>query len=222
MNDTTINVPATADDGFDKTNQEDRLIRGNIARCVDGIWKDNDGTPIPPDDRWVAWATTECLQQWHNKLPTKTVVKKPGVPLPDIDELNAEIPLREWETGIDGKPRPPWVRQNVVYLLDAESGAELTFISGTIGASIAVESLRRRTYNMRMLRGMRVVPVVSLGSKLMQTNFGSRLRPEFVVQEWREFGAPSPAIASEVGKKIAPPSLREEMNDAVPFNDPTD
>jgi hypothetical protein len=76
---------------------------------------------------------------------------------------------------------------------------------------------------MLMLRGgARVVPVVTLGSKLMQTSFGSRLRPEFVIQEWREFGAPSPAITHEVGKRIEPPSLKEEMNDEVPFNDPID
>jgi hypothetical protein len=215
------NVPVIVDDGFDN-DQEDRLIRGSIARCVDGAWKDSDGNSIPPDSRLVAWATTECLQRWEDKRPARTIVKKPGIPLPDVDELNAEIPQREWETGIDNKPRPPWGRQVIVYLLDAATGAELTFISGTTGAAIAVERLRRQTGNMRMLRGARVVPVVTLGSKLMQTNFGSRLRPEFVIQEWREFGAQSPAIASEIGKKIAPPSRREEMNDEVPFNDPID
>jgi hypothetical protein len=217
----TANVPAIVEDGFDN-DQEDRLIRGSIVRCVDGVWKDSDGNPIPPLTRLVAWATTECLQQWKAKLPIKTIVKKPGIPLPDIDELNSEIPQREWEMGIDGKPRPPWGRQLVVYLLDAATGAEWTLISGTVGAAIAVERLRRQTGNMRMLRGARVVPIVTLGNKLMTTNFGSRLRPEFVIQEWRELGSPSPAIASEIGKKIAPPSLREEMNDAVPFNDPID
>jgi len=213
----TTNVPTIIDDGFNKTDQEDRLIRGVIVRCVDGLWKDSDGNPIPSESRWVAWAATECLQQWHNKLPVKTITKKPGIPLPDIDELNSEIPQREWETGIDGKPRPPWVRQRVVYLLNAETGAELTFISGTTGAAIAVEGLRNKTGNIRLLRGSRVVPIVSLGNKLMQTNFGSRLRPEFTVQEWHEFGAPSPAITSEIGKKIAPPSLQEEMNDELPL-----
>jgi hypothetical protein len=224
MNDKTTNVPAVVDDGFNKSNQEDRLIRGIIVRCVDGLWKDSDNNPIPSESRWVAWAASECLRQWKNKLPVKTLVKKPGIPLPDLDELNTEIPQREWETGIDGKPRPPWVRQRIVYLLNTESGAELTFISGTTGAAIATEALRNKTANMRMLRGARVMPIVTLSNKLMQTNFGSRLRPEFQIEEWRELGAPSPAIANtEVGKKIAPPSLREEMNDEVPsFNDAVD
>jgi hypothetical protein len=215
---TTTTVPAPIDDGFAKSEQEDRLIRGSILRFVDGVWKDSDGNPIPPDSRWVAWAASECLQQWKDKLPVKTIVKKAGMPLPDVDELNSEIPQREWEKGIDGKPRPPWVRQRVVYLLNAETGAEMTFISGTAGAAIAVEGLRNKTGNMRMLRGARVVPVITLGNKLMQTNFGSRLRPEFVIQDWRELGAPSPAIA-EIGKKIAPPTLAEEMNDEIPSFD---
>jgi len=228
MNEVATNVPTVIDDGFSKPDQDDRgLIRGNIARCVDGIWKDSDKNPIPPDSRWVAWAAGECLQQWHDKMPVETILKKPGVPLPDIDELNAKIPQKDWEKGIDNKPRPPWVRQHILYLLDAATGAELTFISGTTGAAIAVERLRRQTGNMRMLRGARVVPVVTLGSKLMQTNFGSRLRPEFVIQEWRELGAAMGAaspvvITHEVGKKIEPPTLKEEMNDEVPFNDSID
>jgi hypothetical protein len=108
-----------------------------------------------------------------------------------------------------------------VYLLDAATGAEMTFISGTVGAAIAVERLRRQVGNVRMLKGTHVVPIVTLGNKLMTTNFGSRLRPEFVIQEWREFGAPSPAIASETSKKIAPPTLAEEMNDEIPSFDDT-
>jgi hypothetical protein len=222
MNEVTVSTPAVIEDGFNKSDQEDRLIRGNIARCVDGVWKDSDGTPIPADGRWVAWATGECLQRWQDKLPVETIIKKPGVPLPDVDELNAKIPQKEWEKGIDNKPRPPWARQYILYLLNAETGAELTFISGTVGAAIAVESLRNKTGNMRMLRGARVVPIVTLGNKLMQTNFGSRLRPEFVIQEWRELGASSPAIASELRKKIAPPTLAEELNDEIPsFDDST-
>jgi hypothetical protein len=225
MNEATTNdVPAVIEDGFSKPDQEERLIRGTIARCTDGLWKDADGTPIPPDSRWVAWATGECLQHWQNKLPVQTILKKPGVPLPDLDELNGQIPQQEWDKGLDGKPRPPWVRQHIVYLLDAQTGAELTFISGTVGAAIAVERLRNKTGNIRMIRGgTRVVPIVSLGNKLMQTNFGSRLRPEFVIQEWRELGAPAPAIAApEIGKKISPPTLAEEMNDEIPsFDDHT-
>ena len=36
-------------------------------------------------------------------------------PLPDPEELNAAIPINEWEIGIDGKPRKPWEHIVVVY-----------------------------------------------------------------------------------------------------------
>jgi hypothetical protein len=143
MNEVTISTPTVIEDGFNKSDQEDRLIRGSIVRCVDGTWKDSDGNLIPPDSRLVAWATNECLQRWRDKLPVETVAKRPGQPLPDVDELNAAIPQREWEKGIDNKPRPPWSRQVVVYLLDAATGAEWTYVSGTVGGAIAVERLRR-------------------------------------------------------------------------------
>jgi hypothetical protein len=223
MTEVTTNVPTIINDGFDKPAQEERLIRGSVARFLDGTWRDNDGNTLSPDGRWVAWATGECLQRWFDKQPVETIIKKPGVPLPNVDELNAKIPQKDWEKGIDGKPRAPWARQNIVHLLDAQTGAELTFISGTVGASIATEGLKINTGNIRMIRGTRVVPIVSLGNKLMQTQFGSRLRPEFVIQEWRELGAPAPAIAApEIGKKSAPPTLDEEMNDEIPsFDDST-
>jgi hypothetical protein len=216
-------LPTVITDGFDGGGA-DRLIRGVIVRCVEGVWKDTDGTPIPPDTKLVAWATTECLQRWKDKQPAETILKRPGAPLPDLDELNAGIPQKEWENGIDDKPRPPWVRQQVVYLLDAHDGGEYTFISGTVGAAIAVERLKDKTKNLRMLRGDRCVPIVTLGNKLMATKFGSKLRPEFVIQEWRTLStsttavtAQSPAAIEHVGEKVESPTLEEELNDEIGF-----
>src|SRR5947207_454092 len=113
MNET--NVPAIVDDGFDNDQENNRLIRGGIVRCVDGNWTDSDGNPVPSHSRMIAWATTDALQRWNNKVPVETIMKEPGKPLPDVDELNDAIPQKEWEKGIDGKPRPPWGRQVVVY-----------------------------------------------------------------------------------------------------------
>jgi hypothetical protein len=210
-------------DGFEGANGKgEKLIRGVIVRCVEGIWKDADGTLIPQEKKLVAWATNEALQRWEDKRPVETIVKCPGVPLPDLDDLNAKIPQKEWEPGIDGKPRPPWVRQGIVYLLDPHDGSEFTFISGTIGAAIAIERLKDKTKNLRMLRGDHCAAVVTLGNKLMTTKFGSKLRPEFVIQEWRTLGTPQvpaqPVAAIEhIGSKVEEPSLSEELNDALPF-----
>jgi hypothetical protein len=215
-------LPVVVDDGFNSDTGENKLIRGVIVRCVEGNWTDAGGNPITPDTKLVAWATTECLQRWKDKLPVETIVKQPGVPLPDVEALNAEIPESEWEMGLSGK-RPPWAKQHVVYLLNPQDGSEYTFISSTTGAAIAVERLRDKTKNIRMLRGDRYVPVVTLTSKLMQTRFGSKLRPDFTTQEWRALRAPNrvsaqPVAAIEhVGSKVEEPSLDEEMNDELPF-----
>jgi hypothetical protein len=216
------NLPAVIDDGFDGATADNKLIRGVIIRCVDGVWKDTDGTVISSDTKLVAWATTEALQRWQNKLPTETIVKRPGIALPDCDELNAEIPQKEWEPGIDGKPRPPWVKQHIVYLLNPQDGGEYTYISGTVGAAIAVERLKDKTKNLRMLRGDHCVPVVTLANKLMTTKFGSKLRPDFVIQEWRNLGVPQvsaqPRAAIEhIGSKVEEPSIGEELNDEIGF-----
>jgi hypothetical protein len=173
----------------------------------------------------VAWATNEALQRWEDKRPVETIIKSAGAPLPDVDELNAEIPRKEWELGLNDQPRPPWVLQRIVYLLDPRDGSEYTFISGTVGAAIAIERLRDKTKNLRTLRGDNCVPVVTLGNKLMTTKFGSKLRPEFVIQEWRNLGAPQvsapvsaqPTAIEHIGSKVEEPSLIEQLNDEVPF-----
>jgi len=57
-------------------------------------------------------------QHWKDGTPVQTIVKQPGKPLPDVMELNNAIPQEEWEDGLDGEPRPPWVKQHVAYLIN--------------------------------------------------------------------------------------------------------
>lgn len=213
-------LPATTSNGFvDPAEHNDgQVIRGIILKCVEGNWTDADGARITAGTKLLAWATTQALQRWRNKLPVQTVIKKSGAPLPDVDELNSKIPQAQWETGLNG-PRPPWVKQQIVYLLNPIDGGEYTFISSTTGAAIAVERLRDKVKNMRMLRGEQVVPVVELGSKSMATKFGTKLRPDFGVVEWRNLGGPTAAQAAlthEIGTKVEAPTLAEELNDSLP------
>jgi hypothetical protein len=211
---------ATTNDGYidpaDRT--DDHVIRGIIIKFVEGNWTDADGAKVQAGAKLLAWATTQALQRWQNKLPVETIIKKSGTPLPDVDELNKKIPQAQWEAGLNG-PRPPWTKQHVVYLLNAKDGSEFTFISSTTGAAIAVERLKDKVKNMRMLRGDQVVPLVELGSKSMPTKFGTKLRPDFVIVEWRNLGGPTtqaPALTQEVGTKVKEPTLAEELNDAIP------
>lgn len=151
--------------------------------------------------------------------------------MPDVDELNSQIPKQEWETGLDGNPRPPWQLQYVVYLINPETGDTWTFINSTTGARIAYERLRDKFKWMRALRGPNIAPLVKPDSRPMRTMFGQKMRPEFTILEWRVLSPESRIVpqiehkaepqpeqkAAKIGKKIDEPSLKEELGDEVTF-----
>jgi hypothetical protein len=82
-------------------------------------------------------------------LPIETITE---LPLPDADALNGAIPEAEWELGIDGKPRPPWQLNYVVYLLNPHDASVFTSINATTGQRIAFERLVDKMKFMRALR----------------------------------------------------------------------
>jgi hypothetical protein len=168
------NLPVVTidDDGFNDDQIDNGLIKGGIARCVDGLWSLRDETPLPKT--LIGLSCTEALQRWEAKLPAETIVRRGGQPLPDVDTLNARIPKKKWEQGLDGKPRPPWQLQHVVYLLDPRDASVITYLNSTAGAKIAVRELKDRVAMMRKLRGSNVVPIVELSSKIMRTQFGQK------------------------------------------------
>jgi hypothetical protein len=206
-------------DDFGDTDADQRLVQGSIVKFNDNVWSAKDGTDISSKTPLLALSTKTALQRWHQQMPVETIVKRGNEELPDVDELNEQIPESEWEKGIDGAPRPPWVKNRIVYLLDPKDASLFTFISGTVGARIAVDRLQDRVRWMRGLRGTRVVPLVTLGAKTMKTKFGQKMRPEFKIIDWRDLGGvqtTTPAI-EHIGKSVEPPSLKEELNDEIPW-----
>jgi hypothetical protein len=206
-------TPAAYDDGWNDIDANDRVIQGELIKCVDGQWSSKDGTPVPK--RLLALATITMLQLWKNKIPVQTIVKRPGQPWPNVDELNAEIPQEDWELGLDGNLRPPWQRQFAIYLLDPDTAANYTFANGTAGASIAVSNLKDAIKWQRALRGDNVLPLVELSNKPMKTKFGSKLRPHFQIVEWRNLDA---------GFSVHPhqpqvPAPAEVVDDGRPWDD---
>ena len=220
-------LPAVPINDFNATDGSDHLIKGTILRCVDGRWADRNGISYPTGTVMLALGTTQALQHWQDGMPIDTILKQAGQPLPDAKELNAEIPQEEWELGLDNKPRPPWVVQFVVYLIDPNDASAYTFINSTIGARIAVEHLENRVRAMRMLRGAQVVPLIKLDSRPMTTKYGAKLRPEFAIVDWRELraglkGETTPQIehrksVEQVGRPVEPVSTEEELDDQIPF-----
>jgi hypothetical protein len=201
-----------SDDNFGAPATDDRIIQGELAKCVDGRWHDRDKRAIP--SKVLALATFTIVQRWRDQKPQETIDGRVSA-LPDVTELNAAIPESEWETGIDGKPRPPWQRQEVVYLLDEATAQKYTFASGTVGATIAVEKLRDRVRCMRMLRHTRVIPIVELANAPMKTRHGvSKLRPDFKIAGWCTIGGDK---ATPLLEQVKPPTVAEELNDKIDF-----
>jgi hypothetical protein len=208
-------------DGGDGAN--DRLLQGTIIRCVDGHWSDRDGVAFSPDTQMIVLGTTQALQRWQDQTPIETILKKPGERLPDVKALNAAIPQSEWEDGIDGNPRPPWVLQHVVYLLNPVDASLYTYLNSTTGAAIAVKHLNDRVKWMRALRSEQVVPLVALDAKPMATRYGQKMRPEFRILGWREFGVglahqAAPQLEHAGGlKPVKPVTTEEELDDKIRF-----
>jgi hypothetical protein len=208
------------------TISEDRIIQGEILRCVDGYWSLRDGTAIAPDTSLLAIATNEALQHWRDQTVVNEIRKRPGEALPDADELNAQISCSEWEEGLDGQPRPPWQHVYIAYLINTDDASLYTFINSTVGARIAVERLQDKVRWMRTLRGGQVAPLVRLDSKLMKTRFGQKMRPEFTIVGGRKIGGgglqskPVRQIEQDkleqIGRPVKPVTTEEELNDRIP------
>jgi hypothetical protein len=209
------------DDDDDRDNK--RLIIGTKLKCTDGQWSASDGSELKPETNYLVRGTLTAAQLWKANTPVETTIKEPGKPFPDVDELNKEIPRDTWEKGLDGKPREPWQITRVVYLIRIPDGKLFTYLNSTFGAKLAVGALRDQVNVMRDLRGADVVPIVKLRSAPFKTKFGQKIRPDFVVVEYREIAGSRQAASLleakgvEIGKPVKPVSIEEELNDSIPI-----
>jgi len=141
---TTPPAGSQADDGFSVSSRSHRVGRGSFLKWNDKQgWIDRDG--VAPPSPLLVVGVNEILRRWKDGVAEDIVEK----PLPDPDELNAAIPVREWEVGVDGKPRAPWAHTVVVYLVNLATGETYTYAAATVGAHIAVEGLKEAVITMR-------------------------------------------------------------------------
>ena len=68
------------------TISDDRIIQGEILKCVDGHWSVRDGTAIPPETQLLAIATGEALRCWRDQTVIDIIPKRPDAPLPDAKD----------------------------------------------------------------------------------------------------------------------------------------
>jgi hypothetical protein len=79
----------------------------------------------------------------------------------------------------------------------------------TAGQRIAIDRLTDKIQTMRMLRGARVVPLVTLSKVTMKTKFGPKPRPEFEIIGWRDM--------DNYSKPPAELATSEIISDDLPF-----
>jgi hypothetical protein len=192
-------------------------MRGTIARWASSTgWVDRDGLPIPETMLVIGYVTV--LRRWKEKRPEYVSEH----PLPDPDELNKAIPIAEWETGLDGKPRRPWNLTYVVYLVDLKTGALYTYAHDTYGAMQAYNALEEQIAVMRMLRGEHVFPIVHLEKRPWKSQtYGMQMRPHFQVVDWRASGgtpviSPAPAPQLTGPMAVTPPTAPSTAPSTTP------
>ena len=161
-----------------------------------------------------------ALRKWEPP-PIETIVRKPGVELPDPDELNKEIPTETWGIGLDGKPRPPWAKYYVLYLLDASSARLFTFMNSTLGCRIMVTGIEERTQWARALYGDDVMPLIQLADRPLRTpNRGERPAPDFRVLGFRRFVEGGLRIVDQSASALEDvklPPASETLRDSNPY-----
>jgi hypothetical protein len=185
-------------DGF-AGSQNSRLIKDVRVRWNDTKhWHDGDGLAVPLE--MLLLEVREVLQRWKDGRAEIIDTQ----PLPRPDELNSKIPVNEWELGFEGKPRPPWEREFVFYLINLATGESYTFASTTYGARLAYDHICDAVANMRALRGAKIWPLVHLSERPMKTNHGRRTRPHLEIVGWKSPGEVGPALSTPPTPQAGP------------------
>jgi hypothetical protein len=209
---TKVTIYDDDDDGF---TQGSRSRGGFLKWGADNNprWRDQDG--CAPPKQLVAIFINERLCRWQEGQPDYITEK----PLPDPDELNKQIPKDTWEKGLNGEPRPPWEHQAVLGLIDPGTGMKFIFSSSTVGAHICTDELREAVAMMRLLRGVKVVPVVELSEKPMRTKYKMSLRPYCRIIDWKILGGDGGAIPVQpVAPQLpapAPEAAKPQANETL-------
>jgi hypothetical protein len=228
----TVKEKSSSD--FDYGRDSSRVIRGKMIKQVDGR-NTCDDAPFDSKRQLLVAGVAKVAQRFHDDAPVESIFERPDGPRVHIDELNERVPRSEWPLGFTGEPRAPWQMNYAVYFIDVTDGSSYTMINGTVGMRIAFDDLCESTQTMRMLRGARVNPVVTIGSVLMKTKFGQKARPSFNIVEWRTLGGRNdtqPLLAHsstdmdddedhwelDHASTVAPLTTAEIVNDEIPWN----
>jgi hypothetical protein len=208
-----MSLPIPLDAGFESDPGDERLIQGSRLVCINGEWTIDD-VAVPPDERLIVLSTFEAVQHWENGELVEQIIKKPGVVLPDVKKLNAEIPEEEWEEG-DSGPKPPWAHQYGAYLIRLRDGLLVTHMNKTAGAVVATNMIRARVLWERKRKGVPgLLPIVTLGRRIVSRTY-KNWGPLFVTgnsdADW--YLGPEPTPIAPVSRQLEKPVQQEPVED---------
>jgi hypothetical protein len=217
-------LPAIQTNSLPTLDTKRSLVQGTRLTFVDGRWSTEEGRD-KNGARLLVIHLTRGLRRWHDDSLEE--FSEDAEPLPDYKAWNEAIPQNEWRISkLTGLPEPPWKLNFVIYLLDLDTYETFTGINSTRGQETAWENLKRQIAMCHADRKKPMLPIVELASAMMKSKM-AKLRPDFRVISWRDFGAgpatpqlsnpPAPKPAPQIGKPVEPPTLAEEMDDSIPF-----
>ena len=119
-------------------------------------------------------------------------------------------------------------------MVDPVSGTLYVYTNATFGTLRCYEEIREAVSITRALRGERVIPLVQLDKRPMETDYGVRSRPHLHILEWRQplgqSSAPAlltssptqslpatPATTPSSTAPVKPIAIEEVIDDKIPF-----
>jgi hypothetical protein len=202
--------------------EDDRIIIGALLKYIDNrtpAWARHDGVPLRSGALYLGLGVRSALQRFVDRVP-EVITAKPGEKLPDVDELNRQIPIEEWPVGLTGTAEPPWKREFIVHMIDIVDLTILTYSNHTIGAVRCVKDLEDRWEWARALYGAEVMPLFTLSEAPFPTAYGERKRPVFTIVGWRQFTGGALRVVDQSAAAldtVKPKSLSADLKDNLPF-----
>jgi hypothetical protein len=214
------------------------LIQGTKIKFTNtAMWMANGDEELPADLKLVVVEILRVVQKWGpdgKPIEEHTRILAPGEKWPDVAALNEACPRSEWRE-FRGQMFGPWQAQRIVYFVDLfATMAKYTWPTATIGGRIAINDLVDRTKWAQKFHGAPLYPIVTLSDIPMNTRYGERQRPHFIVQkQWMSFRPNGEmqqvelmakkqldAFAAEESggvKLIDPPTAKQVTGDEVRF-----
>jgi hypothetical protein len=204
-------------DGWDSVPPTpERFIKGRMLKFRDGAYFHNRNEPILADElQLVVIGVIVVWERWEDGEKVEQRITKPRQRHPKREELS-HFDKSKWpEAKFGDEPSDPWHDTRYVHLLDPKTAEEYTFVTDTFGGRIAVGDLANQIAGVRCAHPG-AIPLVSLGSEMMQTRSGqSRPKPYFKALEWRpgKDGGSAPPRA-DAALPIPEPAA---LDDEIPF-----